>query len=58
MAQQVKELAAKTDHLSSIPGTHMMKEENRFPQLSSDLHMYITTRVCHLRPGKTTTKEV
>lgn len=28
----------------------MEKEENRFPQLSSDLHMYTTRHVCHLLP--------
>ena len=30
MAQWVKALAAKLDNLSSIPGTHMVEEENRF----------------------------
>jgi hypothetical protein len=33
VAQQLKELVAKTGHLSSIPGTHMVKKENRLPQV-------------------------
>lgn len=32
MAQQVKIIAASLDDLSSIPGAHMMEEENRLPQ--------------------------
>lgn len=35
MAQKAKALAAMTDNLSSIPGTHMMKEIN-----ASDLHKW------------------
>lgn len=40
MTQPGKELAAKTDNLRSIPGTHVLKEENPFPQLFSDLHTW------------------
>ena len=30
IAQQVIELTTKVDNLRSIPGTHMLKEENQF----------------------------
>lgn len=35
MAGQVKVLAVNPYDLSSVPSTHMMKGENRFPQVSS-----------------------
>lgn len=38
MAQQVKAPATKSNNLSSIPGTHLVKRETSFFMLSSDLH--------------------
>lgn len=38
IAQWVKVLAVEPDDLSSIPGTHMVKERSSSPKLSSDLH--------------------
>lgn len=31
--------AARTDSLSSTPGTHMERKKTNFPESSSDLHM-------------------
>lgn len=39
MAQLIKVLAAKANGLSSIPGTQVVEEEKKLPQLSFDLHM-------------------
>lgn len=36
MAQQVRELVAKSNDMSLISGTHMVKEENDSSKLSSD----------------------
>lgn len=43
MAQQVKELAAKSDDLSSISGTHIVEAEHHYPELYS--HFFIGTVV-------------
>jgi hypothetical protein len=42
MAQQVKVLAAKSDNLSSLPGSQIMKRKNS-QDLSSDLYTYSNT---------------
>lgn len=39
MAQTLKELAAKTEDLSSILGTHMVEEQDQ--PTSSGLHIYV-----------------
>lgn len=46
MAQEVKELAAKSDDLSSNPRTFTVEERLDFPRLSSDLHIGSVTCVC------------
>jgi hypothetical protein len=46
MAQWVKGLAAKPNDLSSIPGTHMAKGENR---LSASCPLAYTRTPCHAR---------
>lgn len=35
MAQYTRALAAKSDDLSSIPGTHVVEGENQIPQICS-----------------------
>jgi hypothetical protein len=40
IAQLVKLLAAKPNHLCLIPGTSMVKEGPGFTQLSSDFHLH------------------
>lgn len=53
MAQQTKSFAAKPDHLSSIPGTHMGEEKKLCPaSYSSDLHMSAVACECPSTPQK------
>lgn len=40
VAQPIKALVNKLDHLSSIPGVHTVEGEMQLHKLSSDLHMY------------------
>lgn len=40
MAHLVKVIAAKPEDLSSVSKTHMVEEQNRLPNLFSDLHTY------------------
>jgi hypothetical protein len=41
MAQRVKALTAKFDHLRTIPGSHWVEVENRLPQVVlSPLHIF------------------
>lgn len=42
VADQVKVLAAEPDHMSSIPGTHMVQGEKQLPRVC----MYISVCVC------------
>lgn len=51
MAQQVRELAAKSDHLSSIPRTHRVEGNNHLHKLTSDLHAHaiVSTSPPHAR---------
>lgn len=52
IAQWIKVPAAKSDHLSSTPGTHVVEGKNNSQKLLSDLYMqHFTARVSHLAEG-------
>lgn len=58
MAQQVGGLAAKTDALGFIPGSHYGRREPTFCKTFSDLHICTTTHIhTHAHWGRGTVVE-
>lgn len=46
MAQQVKQLATKSDHMSSVLGALWWEERTGSHNWSSDLHIYAMAHMC------------
>lgn len=46
MAQWIKVLAAKPDHLSLVTGTHMVKGKNQLQKVHTHAHRRLHTLYC------------